>query len=151
MRIDAGSNYLYTSQRAQTNHSVTTGAASFAATLTAANANTEPSGAGGDIPTDFTQMTRQNMRDWLNAQIRSGKMSFDDSTPFVGMTMKVSVQGFQPVDSATDMTPINFIDKARAGIAGALSRNDREGAKQLQAALASMLKFQGQPRVDTRA
>lgn len=47
-------------------------------------------------------MTRQEMTDWMNEQIRTGKMSLDESAPFMGMTMKISVETGQPVDMATD-------------------------------------------------
>jgi hypothetical protein len=100
---------------------------------------------------DFTSMTRQEMRDWVNDQISSGKMSLDDSTPFMAMTLKISAQGTQLADSATDFTRINFMETARLGIEGALSRNDQEGAKQLQAALALMQEFRGQGHIDTYA
>jgi len=69
-------------------------------------------------------MTRKEMFDWMNDQIRSGKMSLDESSPFLGMTMKISVATGQPVDMATDTTRINFVEKARLGIEGARSNND---------------------------
>lgn len=93
---------------------------------------------------DFTRMTRQEMFNWMNAEIRSGRMSLDESSPFVGMTMKISVATGQPVDMATDATRINFIDKARAGIEGALSRKDQGLAERLQMAIDVMKQHQGQ-------
>jgi len=83
-------------------------------------------------------MTRQEMRDWVNDQIRSGNMTLDESTPFVSMTMKMSVGGFAEVDAATDSERIDFIQRARAGIEGARSRNDDVTAKLLDAALQIM-------------
>ena len=101
---------------------------------------------------DFTSMTRQEMFDWMNNQIRSGKMSLDESSPFLGMTMKISVATGQPVDMATDTTRINFVEKARLGIEGALSRNDPDLAKRLQAAIDIMKKEQGQTiRINAQA
>lgn len=92
------------------------------------------------------------MFDWMNDQIRSGKMSLDESSPFLGMTMKISVATGQPVDMATDTTRINFIEKARLGIEGARSNNDPELAKRLQAAIEVMRKHPGLALgVDTRA
>jgi len=88
--------------------------------------------------TDFGSMTRQEMRDWVNDQIRSGNMTLDESTPFVSMTMKMSVGGFAEVDAATDSERIDFIQRARAGIEGARSRNDDVTAKLLDAALQIM-------------
>ncbi len=65
--------------------------------------------------------------------------------------MQISVATGQPVDMATDTTRINFPEKARLGIEGALSRNDPGAAKRLQAAIDIMLKNQEQTvRVGTR-
>ena len=139
MKINTEANHLYTSQRTQTPTAASTNPASFSSALAAATAET---------PTvkqaDFTSMTRQEMSDWMNDQIRSGKMSFDESSPFLGMTMKISVVTGQPVDMATDTTRINFIEKARLGIDGALSRNDPDLAKRLQSAIEVMYRQQGQ-------
>lgn len=87
---------------------------------------------------DFTSMTRQEMFVLINDQLRSGKMPFNDSTAFLGMTFKISAETGQPVDMATDTTRINFVDKARLGFNQALSRNAEDAAKSLQLALEIM-------------
>ena len=85
-------------------------------------------------------------------EIRSGKMSLDESSPFLGMSLKISVATGQPVDLATDTARINFVEKARLGIEGARSNNDPDLAKMLQAAIEVMRRYQGQPLgVNTRA
>ncbi|MDO8978869.1 MAG: hypothetical protein Q7V17_06530 [Afipia sp.] len=147
MRIDAGS-YLY--QNGQT------ASATAASSNSLATAPVEPAAAhalsSGIIKTDFTGMTRQQLSDWMNDQIRSGAMSLDESTAFLGMTLRIDAQTMQPVDMASDTMPVDFVDKAKQGIAGALSRGDRDGAAQLQAALATMQRYQGQVTgVDIRA
>ncbi|MES2601836.1 MAG: hypothetical protein V4602_13605 [Pseudomonadota bacterium] len=147
MRIDAGS-YLY--QNGQT------ASATAASSISLVNEQAAKSGthalSSGIIKTDFTGMTRQQMFDWMNNQIRSGAMSLDDSTSFLGMVLKVDAATGQPVDMASDTMPVDFVDKAKQGIAGALSRSDRDGAAQLQAALATMQRYQGQVTgVDIRA
>lgn len=91
---------------------------------------------------DFTNMTRQEMFDWMNNQIRSGKMTLDESSPLLLMTMKISVETGQSVDMATDSTRINFLERARSGIDGALSLNDQELADRLQTVLEIMQKNQ---------
>lgn len=147
MKVNAESNHIYTTQRAQTSTATSTNPASFSAALTAATAE-----ASNAKQTDFTRMTRKDMFDWMNDQIRGGKMSLDESSPFLGMTMKISVATGQPVDMATDTTRINFVEKARLGIEGALSNNDPDLAKMLQAAIEVMLRQQGQVLgLDTRA
>lgn len=102
--------------------------------------------------TDFTNMTRQQLFDWMNGQIRSGAMSLDESSSFLGMTVKIDARTLQPVDMATDTAPVNFMDRARQGIAGALSRGDRDEAARLSAALDTVQRYQGQVSgVDIRA
>jgi hypothetical protein len=133
MKINTEATPFYTSQRAQKPAAASTNSASFSSALAAATAKTSTVKQA-----DFTSMTRQEMFDWMNSQIRSGKMSLDESSPFLGMTMKVSVATGQPVDMATDTTRINFIEKARLGIEGALSRNDPDLAKRLQIAIEAM-------------
>jgi len=147
MKVNTEANHLYASQRVKTPTASSTNPASFSSALTAATAETT-----AVKQADFTSMTRQEMFDWMNGQIRSGKMSLDESSPFLGMTMKISVATGQPADMATDTTRINFIEKARLGIEGALSRNDPELAKRLQIAMEIMHREQGQTiGVDARA
>ncbi len=147
MKISTEANHLYTTQRTQTSAAPGTNPASFASALSAATAETS-----AVKQADFTSMTRKEMFDWMNDQIRSGKMSFDESSPFLGMTMKISVATGQPVDMATDTTRINFVEKALLGIEGARSNNDPDLAKRLQAAIEVMRKQQGLALgVDTRA
>lgn len=139
MKINTEQNNFHSTQRAQTAAEASTNAASFSSALKAATAETSTAKQA-----DFTSMTRQGMFDWMNDQIRSGKMSLDDSSPFLGMTMKVSVATGQSVDMAADSTRINFVEKARLGIEGALSNNDPDLAKRLQTAIDIMRKQQGQ-------
>lgn len=147
MKVNTESNHIYTTQRTQASTSASTTPASFSSALSAANAESTTTKQA-----DFSNMTRKEMFDWMNDQIRSGKMSLDESSPFLGMTMKISVATGQPVDMSTDTTRINFVEKARLGIEGARSNNDPDLAKRLQAAIEVMLRQQGQALgVDTRA
>nr|AAV66902.1 hypothetical protein [Rubrivivax gelatinosus] len=121
------------------------GASAFASMLAAATNTAAAAPAQEDSP-EFTGMTRQELFDWMNRQIRSGKMSLDESTPFLGMTMKVSVATGEPVDMASDGERVDFVAKARGGIAGALERRDFDLAARLQGAVDLMLKTQGMAR-----
>jgi hypothetical protein len=94
---------------------------------------------------DFTRMTRQEIRDWVNDQIRSGQMSIQESAPFLAMTIKISEATGEPVDVATDTTRLDYLEMARRGIEGALWRHDQEGAERLEKALDFMQRNQGQP------
>ncbi len=84
---------------------------------------------------NFASATRQEMFDWMNSQIRSGAMTLDESTPFLGMTLKISVATGESVNMATDDERIDFRERATRGIEGALSRFDFEAADRLRAAL----------------
>ncbi len=131
MKISTETTHPYTSQRAQTPSATSAKATSFAARLATA---TGENSTGKQV--DFANMTRQDLFDWMNNQIRSGKMSLDESSPFLGMTMKVAVAaGPQSSEMAADTTRINFIEKARLGIEGALSRNDQDLANRLTMAI----------------
>ncbi|WP_028580867.1 hypothetical protein [Desulfogranum japonicum] len=139
MKIGADANQLYTSQHTQIPATKTSNPTSFSAKLAAATAENSTVKQA-----DFTSMTRQDMFDWMNNEIRSGNMSLDESSPFMGMTIKIPVAaGQQPVDMATDTSRINFIEKARLGIEGALSRNDQDLADKLQMAIELMHTAQG--------
>jgi anti-sigma28 factor (negative regulator of flagellin synthesis) len=139
MKISININQLYASQQAQSSTASRTKTTSFSSELTAATAETSTVKQA-----DFTSMTRQELIDWMNGQIRSGKMSLDESSPFLLMTMKMPVAAGQlSVDMATDTTRINFIEKARSGIEGALSRHDQNLADRLEMAIELMHKGQG--------
>ena len=147
MRIDAGTSYLYARQRPQATAADRSAATSFSAALTATQADSTKQ-------TDFTSMTRQEMRDWVNTQIRSGEMSLDDSRPFMAMSMKIPVGGGLGGELAaeSDGTRYDFTQKVRDGIQGALSRNDETTLKMLESAMQIIQRYQGQTiGVDVRA
>ena len=101
---------------------------------------------------DFTSMTRKDLMDWVNEKITSGEMTFDESSPFLAMTLKISAVTNEPVDMATDISRIDFIEKAFAGIERAILDNDLETAESLKYARDLMLMNQGKDLgVDTLA
>lgn len=138
MKISTETSPLYSGPRTQPSSTSGAGPSSFSSALAAATSQTSSARSA-----DFTSVTRQEMTDWMNEQIRTGKMSLDESAPFMGMTMKISVETGQPVDMATDTTRINFIEKARLGIEGARSLNDQKLAERLQRAMDKMHRSQG--------
>lgn len=144
MKIDSGASYLLT------NHAQPLNSAS-AVEKGPARVSSAAS-AGGIKQADFTSMTRQDMRDWMNSQIRSGQMTLDESAPLMAMTIKIPVGGSgMEVPADTDNQRIDFTEKALLGIEGALSSKDPAAAKRLQIALDILLKNQGQAiGVDTR-
>lgn len=139
MKISTETSPPYSAPRTQPSSTPATGPSSFSSALAAATGQTLSA-----RPADFASMTRREMTDWMNEQIRTGKMSLDESAPFMGMTMKISVERGQPADMATDTTRINFIEKARLGIEGARSIDDQKLAERLQRAMDTMHRSQGQ-------
>lgn len=133
----------YSSRNSQTSPS---------STLTTATASTtKVEDKSGVKQMDFTSTTRQEMRDWVNGQIRSGEMSLDDSRPFMAMTMKIPVSGGGgELPAADDSERIDFTQRVRSGIEGALSRNDQTTLKMLKSAMQIMSQTQA-IGINTRA
>jgi hypothetical protein len=104
--------------------------------------------AGGISTYDFTNVSPAQMQQTINGLIRSGKMSFDDSSSLVGMipTALAWAGGGMPsaaqLDSARN-TPINFLATLQAGIAGAQSRGDTHNAETLTRAFEVLRSLQG--------
>ena len=102
--------------------------------------------------TDFRDMTGRNLFEWMNNEIRAGKLTLDESTPFLAMTMKISVATGDAVNISTDERKRNFIDRAQQGIEGAIARNDKELVMRLRAALNIMYREHGETfSIDTQA
>ncbi|MBU4527954.1 MAG: hypothetical protein KUA43_13125 [Hoeflea sp.] len=138
MKVDAGADYLFANQRNR--QPAPADSQAFAAMLSQRPAETRD-GASGQVESsrpDFTSMTRQELFDWMNGQIRSGDMSLDEGSAFMGMTVKISAATGQPVDMATDTDRIDFTEKARQGLAFFQSSFDFAAAERLQDALDRM-------------
>ncbi|MEC5218563.1 hypothetical protein RCH09_003535 [Actimicrobium sp. GrIS 1.19] len=156
MKIDTAMalRHLYASETGPLSSAVRDNVASFSAALSTASAGASRSNAQGAKQTDFTSMTRKEMQEWSNDQIRSGKMSLDDGRPFMAMAMKIPVSGGTggALQASSDGERFDFTQQARAGIEGALSRNDDVTRKMLESAMKIMQRYQGEPiGVDTRA
>ncbi|OPY03605.1 MAG: hypothetical protein A4E61_01090 [Syntrophorhabdus sp. PtaB.Bin184] len=144
MKISTETSCTYIGRPVRTVSVTRAGSPSFSVALTAATVDTAKAGGSGVKQSDFTHMTRKELFDWMNSKIGSGEMSFEESSPFLAMTLKIPVRGGQGSSvTLDDRERVNFVQKALDGIKGALSRNDQEGARQLQAALNAMQRFQG--------
>lgn len=145
MKIDAANSYFYSSVAAQMYN-----LAGVATPNTVVNNSvaTEPAKQA-----DFSHMTGQQLLAWTNDKIQSGEISLDDSRAFMAMTIKIPVSGAAAgaLQSINHDEPVDFMQKVRDGINGALERNDKETLKMLNTALSVMQKYQGQTiGVDTR-
>lgn len=123
---------------------------SSATTAGASNEQQTPSGGAGVQTTDFTSMTRKELFDWMNSKIKSGEMSFDQSTTFVSMTLSFPVDG--AYTGLDDTEHVNFMKAVEKGMLGAQQRNDAEMVERLQNTLRIMDRYQGEiSGVDIRA
>jgi hypothetical protein len=144
MKIDTSTSRLYASQSAQLSTASDDTSASFSAALSTATAGASTSDAEDAEQTDFTSMTRQEMQDWSNEQIRSGNMSLDEGLPFMAMTMKIPVGGGTAgeLQAFDDGERVDFTEKVRAGIEGAMSRHDEVTRGMLEKAMETMQQYQ---------
>jgi hypothetical protein len=79
---------------------------------------------------DFSNMTRKELFDWMHGQLRSGKMTFDESHAFLFLS---SGNGFDDIQH-------DFIQKARGVIQFELEHNNQSMLKKYEAALQMMQK-----------
>ncbi|RYG86483.1 MAG: hypothetical protein EON58_21690 [Alphaproteobacteria bacterium] len=150
MKIDTSTSRLYASQSAQLSTASDDTSASFSAALSTATAGASTSDAEDAEQTDFTSMTRQEMQEWSNEQIRSGNMSLDEGLPFMAMTMKIPVGGGTAgeLQASDDGERVDFTEKVRAGIEGAMSRNDEDTRTMLEKAMETMQQYQDENSSD---
>ncbi len=150
MKIDTSTSRLYASQSAQLSTASDDTSASFSAALSTATAGASTSDAEDAEQTDFTSMTRQEMQDWCNDQIHSGNMSLDEGLPFMAMTMKIPVDGSTAgeLQASDDGERVDFTEKVRAGIEGAMSRHDEVTRGMLEKAMETMQQYQDENSSD---
>ena len=148
MRIDSNANYALAIKTTANNAAIKSGDATNTGGQTGSTgASATRSSRSGATPTDFSHMTRKGLADWMNSKIRSGEMSLDDSTVFLGMTMKIPVgAGRGDWIGLDDQEPVNFVQKAQDGIVWARQNNDTGLLKRLETALSFMRQDQGQVR-----
>lgn len=150
MKIDTSTSRLYASQSSQLSNASDDTSASFSAALNSATVGPSTSDAEDAEETDFTSMTRQEMQDWSNEQIRNGNMSLDEGLPFMAMTMKIPVGGGTAgeLQASDDGERVDFTEKVRAGIEGAMSRNDEDALTMLEKAMETMQQYQDETSGD---
>lgn len=145
MRIDAGISQTYIQQSQQTSNSTPV------ATQASSSAQENIDEAQPLNKVDFTNMTNQELFDWMNGELKADRMSFEESSPFLLMTINIPVNGEIPAE-LDNTTRHNFVEKIQAGIEGAKSRNDDELVARLESALKIVQSYQIQPgSIDVRA
>lgn len=128
MKVDSGSDWM-SINRAAANRAYDAGAsAAFAAAMAETGRS---AGDGADRP-DFTSMTRLELRDWVNEEIRSGRMTVEESAPFLPLTFRMDETGTCEIPAETDAQRFDFLAKTRSNIDAALSMNDNHFAERLR-------------------
>ena len=146
MRVEATSaSYLYTASLRATER-VQKITANAAQADSAPQAVEDAPRAETAKPVDFSRMTRCELFNWTNEQVRNGNMTLEESFPFV----LLSSDGLSPdaiglEGLSADQTCYNYVQIAQDGLAQAQTRED--GAKMVkrwESVLSVMQRFQGQ-------
>lgn len=140
MKVETGASYLFSGSRNLAGSRVED--QQFGAILSGQTADTRDEAVDSraeDGTLDFTSLTRQELFDWMNGQLRDGEMTFGQSSAFLGMTLKISAVTGEQMDLATDTSRIDFTEKARQGIEFYRSHFDDASVDRLQDALDKML------------
>jgi hypothetical protein len=108
-----------------------------------ATASTPNQGSASSTRVDFTHMTSRQLLNWINTQIASGKMSLDESSNYLGLTLNG-----MPLDPGADDSwrdaPRDYIADLNAGLDGAQFRGDKKEI----ASLLKMLDYLKQLQTD---
>ena len=139
MKVDSGSDWM-SINRAAANRAYDAGAS---AAFAAAMAETGGKSEGGTDGPDFTSMTRQELRDWVNDEIRAGRLTIEESAPFLPLTFRMDETGTFEIPAETDTQRFDFLAKTRDNIEAALSFNDNDMAERLKFVLDFMQSRQG--------
>jgi len=134
MRIDAVTNDPYTDQRTQT--SVT------APTSTSPDLLTTRADSIRQL--DLTNMSHSEYFNWMNEQISSGKISFDESFPFLALSLSYIPVGRESGHAEIASRRLNLIQLTLDVIEDARLRNDEATLKEREWMLSVMQRSQGQ-------
>ncbi len=59
---------------------------------------------------DFRNMSRDDLKEWINEQLQAGTMTLDESRPFMLMTLNLDAQTLEPTNGSE---PVNFMEMAK--------------------------------------
>jgi len=142
MNISGVGSYAYSASRMSASGAGDSAPSTFASALSSVAGSSDQKGWAGGTTTDFTSMTRKDLFEWVNFKIKSGEIPLDDSSAFIGMTIKIPVNGaYAGLD---DQETLNFMQTAQDGMAWAQHHNDIKMLTSLTSALAAMQQHQGQ-------
>lgn len=95
-----------------------------------------------EVNVDFRNMSRDDLKEWINEQIRAGNMTLEESTPFMLMTLNLNAQTLEPTNSSE---PVNFMEMAKNVAEFHRSIGNNDSADALDRALEIMRKEQRGP------
>lgn len=147
MKIESATNSDQFHQRVQANSQASRAFAAMLAEKASSAPNATPAGSAlGFQIYDFSNMAPKDMKSAINGLLKSGQMSFDESTSLIGVIpsplSKVVFDGGAP-DAFNQ--PMNFFTTIQDGIDGALARNENTSAQYLNSALQALIRLQGRP------
>lgn len=116
---------------------------SFADAMSATTGASDQRADAAASKPDFTHMTHKGLFDWMNAKLRSGEMSFDESTTYVSM----SVSNIAGSDELTmdNGRQVDFMQRTEDGMALAQKLGNADLYKRLSTALKTMEDYQDKP------
>ena len=118
-----------------------------AARAPAATADNSSQQAGGSASggVDFTSISRADLRSSVNALIKGGSLSLDDSSALVPMigSAALSYAGTGSPAAGYDDQKLDVLSDLQAGMDGARSRGDTSTLKHLTLTLDALQRLQG--------
>jgi len=143
MRVDSGTSYQNYNQQSQLINSDTKRQASFATTLS----NVQVENADHDSPSkvDFTNMTKKDLFNWMNEEVRAGRITVEESSTFLTMTItaKPDEHGVYKVQNKPDdKVNFNFYKLVNDSIEYAKSQNDEYALEHLRMTKGVMERYQ---------
>lgn len=111
-------------------------------TKVAAPATDESASSAEENNIDFRNMSRDDLKTWINEELKAGNMTLEESTPFMLMTLNLNAETLEPVGGAE---PVNFMEMANRVAEFHRSIGNNESADGLERALEIMQKNQRGP------
>lgn len=104
----------------------------------------EASTAGSFKSADFSHMSRHELHELINCQIRSGQLSLEGSATLVWLGVNLRIDHDDQSMESDEHEIVNFLESARLGREAALSDDNPVVARQFEVALNLMHDIQGQ-------
>lgn len=121
----------------------TSGGICFEKSLKVSETLSSDAAGKGESP-DFTRMSSNQLRDWINEQIKSGKMTVAESSPYIGLTLNgMPLHDMGKSNTTWQDQPRNYLEDVQLGISGAKWRGDHLEQQLLEGMLARLTREQG--------